>query len=126
MKRDLRKAEEEEKWRENANNRDRWKQITKVAVLRSDQYISINPTQGKQEEEQQQPLNPFRCFQYVKTVSLNYVVCLCYVRHPASVTFLVMKLLYFCNDYDLKESCISIIAIGYVGDTYCVVCLGNA
>ena len=37
MKRDLRKAEEEEKWREKANNRDQWKQITKVAVLRSDQ-----------------------------------------------------------------------------------------
>ena len=33
VKRDLRKAEEEEKWREKANNRDRWKQITKVAVL---------------------------------------------------------------------------------------------
>ena len=37
VKRDLRKAEEEEKWREKANNRDQWKQITKVAVLRSDQ-----------------------------------------------------------------------------------------
>ena len=37
VKLDLRKAEEEEKWRENANNRDQWKQITKVAVLRSDQ-----------------------------------------------------------------------------------------
>ena len=36
-KRDLRKAEEEEKWREKANNRDRWKQITKVALLHSDQ-----------------------------------------------------------------------------------------
>ena len=36
MKRDLRKAEEEEKWREKANNRDQWKQMTKVAVLRSD------------------------------------------------------------------------------------------
>ena len=35
--RDLRKAEEEEKLREKANNRDRWKQITKVSVLRSDQ-----------------------------------------------------------------------------------------
>ena len=35
--RDLRKAEEEEKWREKANNRDQWKQITKVAVLRNDQ-----------------------------------------------------------------------------------------
>ena len=37
VKRDLRNAEEEEKWRENVNNRDRWKQITKVDVLRSDQ-----------------------------------------------------------------------------------------
>ena len=37
VKRDLRKAKEEEKWRENANNRDQWKQITKVTVLRSDQ-----------------------------------------------------------------------------------------
>ena len=32
VKRDLRKAKEEEKWREKANNRGRWKQITKVAV----------------------------------------------------------------------------------------------
>ena len=37
IKRDLRKAKDEEKWREKANNRDRWKLITKVAVLRSDQ-----------------------------------------------------------------------------------------
>ena len=37
MKKDLRKAEEEEKLREKAHNRDQWKQITKVAVLRSDQ-----------------------------------------------------------------------------------------
>ena len=37
VKRDLRKAKEEEKWREKANNRDRWKLITKAAVLRSDQ-----------------------------------------------------------------------------------------
>ena len=36
VKRDLRNAEEEEKWREKANNRDQWKQIKKVAVLRSD------------------------------------------------------------------------------------------
>ena len=36
VKRDLRKAEEEEHWREKANNRDQWKQITKVAV-QSDQ-----------------------------------------------------------------------------------------
>ena len=37
VRRDLRKAEEEEKWREKANNWDQWKQITKVAILRSDQ-----------------------------------------------------------------------------------------
>ena len=37
VKRDLRKAEEEEKWREKANNRDQWKQITKVAIQRSDE-----------------------------------------------------------------------------------------
>ena len=37
VKRDLRKAEEEQKWRENVNNRDQWKEITKVAVHRSDQ-----------------------------------------------------------------------------------------
>ena len=37
VKRDLRKAEEEEKWREKANNRDQWKRITKVAVHRSDE-----------------------------------------------------------------------------------------
>ena len=35
VKRDLRKAEEEEKWREKPN-RDQWKQITKVEVQRSD------------------------------------------------------------------------------------------
>ena len=37
VKRDLRKVNEEEKWREKSNNRDQWKLITKVAVLRSDQ-----------------------------------------------------------------------------------------
>ena len=37
VKRDLRKAEEEEKWREKANNRDQWKRNTNVAVHRSDQ-----------------------------------------------------------------------------------------
>ena len=38
VKRDLIKAEEEEEqWRENVNNKDQWKQIRKVAVLRSDQ-----------------------------------------------------------------------------------------
>ena len=49
MKRDLRKAEEEEQWREKANNRDKWKQITKVAVLRSDQP---HPYTREPEEEQ--------------------------------------------------------------------------
>ena len=47
MKRDSRKAEEDEKWREKANNRDQWKQITKVAVLRSDQYTSPQGNQRK-------------------------------------------------------------------------------
>ena len=37
VKRDLRKTEEEEKWREKANSRDQWRRITKVAVHRSDQ-----------------------------------------------------------------------------------------
>ena len=37
VKRGVRKAEEKEKWREKANNRDQRNQITKVAVLRSDQ-----------------------------------------------------------------------------------------
>ena len=36
MQTDLRKAEEEEKWREQANNREQWKDITKVAIQRSD------------------------------------------------------------------------------------------
>ena len=35
MKRDLIKAEEEEKWREKANNREQWEK-TKVAVQWSD------------------------------------------------------------------------------------------
>ena len=37
VRRDMRKVEVEEKWREKANNRDQWKLITKVAVHRSDQ-----------------------------------------------------------------------------------------
>ena len=55
MKRDLRKAEEEEKWSEKANNRDQWKQIpTKVAVLRSGELTSLTPTlEGNQTEEEQ-------------------------------------------------------------------------
>ena len=36
MKRDMRKAEEEEHWREKANNRDQRKEVTNVAVHRSD------------------------------------------------------------------------------------------
>ena len=48
VKRDLRKAEEEEKLREKANNRDRRKQIAKVAVLRSDQpHPYTRETRGK-------------------------------------------------------------------------------
>ena len=35
VKRDLRKTEEEEKWREHTNNRDQWKQITKLDVQRA-------------------------------------------------------------------------------------------
>ncbi len=38
VKRDLRMTEEEDKWREKANNRDQWKEIiTKVAVQRIDE-----------------------------------------------------------------------------------------
>ena len=37
VKRDVRKAEEEEHWREKANNRDQWKRIKKVAAHRSDE-----------------------------------------------------------------------------------------
>ncbi len=54
VKRDLRKAEEE-KWREKANDRDQWKQITKVAVLRSDRYTSLTPTQGNQRKNNNYP-----------------------------------------------------------------------
>ena len=36
LKRDIRKAEEEDKWREKANNRDQWKTIMKLAIQRSD------------------------------------------------------------------------------------------
>ena len=38
MKRDPRKAEVEEKWREKDNNREQWKQITKVVVQWSDNW----------------------------------------------------------------------------------------
>ena len=37
MKRDMRKAEGEEQWREKPNNGDQWKQITNLAILRNDQ-----------------------------------------------------------------------------------------
>ena len=46
MRRDLRKAEEEEKWREKANNRDQWR-TTKVAVV-------ITRPVGKRETEGEQ------------------------------------------------------------------------
>ena len=70
---------------------------------------------------------PFRCYQYVKTVILNRVICLCYVRHPGSVAFLVMRLCYFARIMIcIKESCISVISIGYVGDTNGVVRLATA
>ena len=36
VERDVRRAEEEEKWREKANNTDQWKQLRRVAVQRSD------------------------------------------------------------------------------------------
>ena len=77
MKRDLRKPEEEEKWREKANNRDRWKQITKVTVLRSDQKISLTPTQGKQEEEQTRSLTrgcDYFMHQDLRGIALTYFV----------------------------------------------------
>ena len=35
MKRDVRKAEEEVKWREKENNRDEWIRITKVDIHQS-------------------------------------------------------------------------------------------
>ena len=42
MKIDLRKAEQEEKWREKANNREQWNQITKVAIqLSSDRLTGL-------------------------------------------------------------------------------------
>ena len=36
LKRDLRKVDEHEKWREKVNNGDQWKKITNIAVERSD------------------------------------------------------------------------------------------
>ena len=57
VKRDLRKAEEEEKWRENANNRDQWKQITKVAVDGSTSEWPVDqPHPYTREPEEEQPL----------------------------------------------------------------------
>ena len=37
VKGDLRKAEEEEKWRQQANNKEQWKNITTVVIQRSDE-----------------------------------------------------------------------------------------
>ena len=53
MRRYLRKAEEENKVEGKGNNRDQWKHITKLAVHRNDQWISLTPTKGKLEEEQE-------------------------------------------------------------------------
>ena len=50
VKRDLRKAEEDDKWREKADTTDQWKQITKVAVRRSDQWIRLTPTQRRSQD----------------------------------------------------------------------------
>ena len=44
----LGKTEEEEKWREEANSRERWGQITKVER----EMPSLAPTKEKQEEDQ--------------------------------------------------------------------------
>ena len=44
VKRDLRKAEEEEKRREKVNNRDQWKRITKVARGRTSYNCSRLPS----------------------------------------------------------------------------------
>ena len=53
MKRDLRKAEEEEKWREKANNRDQWKEITKVVVYSGVTSRQASPVQKERPEEEQ-------------------------------------------------------------------------
>ena len=46
---------------------------------------------------------------------------------PSLGDVLVMKLWFFTmNMICIKELCISVIAIGYVGDTHCVVCLATA
>ena len=49
MKRDLRKAEEEEKWREKANNREQWKQnnessqrMTSIALQKGNETKNIH------------------------------------------------------------------------------------
>ena len=73
MKRDLSKVEEEEKWREKANNRHQWKRITKVAVHRSDEYTSLTPTQGKPEEEQEQALHILYLHGYVIRLEFSSV-----------------------------------------------------
>ena len=51
VKRDPRKAEEEEKWREKANNRDQQKRITKVAVVTTTPDL---PLQNVKHEEKQE------------------------------------------------------------------------
>ena len=56
LKRDPRKAEEEERLREKANDKDQWKQITKVAIQQSDNETNLTPAKGKPQEEQKNAL----------------------------------------------------------------------
>ena len=51
LKRDLRKAEEEEKWSEKANNREQWKNYNKSRRTAMCQLTSLTPTKWKREEE---------------------------------------------------------------------------
>ena len=80
MEKDLRKAEEEDNWRDKANDVYQWKQITKVAEHWTDQYTSLTPTQGKPEEE---PV-PRMCYPclYIYWLALPFsVLSLSYFLH---------------------------------------------
>ena len=57
MKRDMRKAEDEEKWMEKANDREHWKKQRKYPCSKVTNN-QPNPTQGKQEEEQEVANSP--------------------------------------------------------------------
>ncbi len=76
MKRYLRKAEEEEKWKEKANNRDQWKQITNVAVLRSDQKTSLTPIQVNQRKNKMWPTHAHFIFLILLIMSMAFVLSL--------------------------------------------------